>query len=685
MSTITALQSETRTYAPPPELAAAANVGPDAWDRAEADPVAFWEDAARRLRWDEPWHTAHTWAPPVPVDGGGDDELTVPEARWFVGGRLNVAVNCVDRHVDEGRGDVVALHVEGERGDRRSLTYAQLQREVARAANALTALGVGPGDRVVVYLPVLAETVVVTLAIARIGAVHSLVFGGFSAEALRFRVEDTGAKVLVTSDGQVRRGVDVEVKSTADAAVAGLDHVEHVLVVRRTGQDVPWTDGRDVWWHDVVETASDVHDAQPFDAEHPLFVIYTSGTTGKPKGLVHTAGGYLTHAAWSYWAAFDHKPSDVHWCTADLAWVTAHTYVLYGPLANGATQVVYEGVPDAPHRARHLEVIERFGVTTYYTAPTLIRTFMTWFGDDLPAREDGTPYDLSTVRLLGTVGEAINPEAWVWFRRTFGADRAPVVDTWWQSETGAAMIAPLPGVTTLKPGSATRPLPGVAAKVVDDAGVEVAPGQGGFLVVERPWPGMARTVWRDPQRYLDAYWRRFAGHGPHGGYFLAGDGASYDEDRYVWLLGRIDDVINVSGHRLSTIEVESALVAHPAVGEAGVAGVADPVTGQAIAAFVVPSAPPGDVEDHAAWLAAAAEVREVLRAHVAAEIGPVAKPRHVLVVPEVPKTRSGKIMRRLLTQLVEGTPLGDTTSLQNPWAVDQVAALVAAAGLRTTP
>ncbi|QCB94054.1 acetate--CoA ligase [Cellulomonas shaoxiangyii] len=685
MSTITALQTETRTYAPPADLAAAANVGPDAWERADADPVAFWEDAARRLRWDAPWHTAHTWAPPVPAPGGGDDALTVPEARWFLGGRLNVAVNCVDRHVDAGRGDVVALHVEGERGDRRTLTYADLQREVSRAANALTALGIGPGDRVVVYLPVLAETVVVTLAIARVGAVHSLVFGGFSAEALRFRVQDTGAKLLVTSDGQVRRGTDVEVKSTADAAVAGLDHVEHVLVVRRTGQDVPWTDGRDVWWHDVVDTAPDVHEAESFDAEHPLFVIYTSGTTGRPKGLVHTSGGYLTHAAWSHWAAFDHKPDDVHWCTADLAWVTAHTYVLYGPLANGATQVIYEGVPDAPHRARHLEVIERYGVTTYYTAPTLIRTFMTWFGDDLPVRADGVPHDLSTIRLLGTVGEAVNPEAWVWFRRTFGADRAPVVDTWWQSETGAAMIAPLPGVTTLKPGSATRPLPGIAAKVVDDAGVEVGPGEGGYLVVERPWPGMARTVWRDPQRYLDAYWRRFAGHGPAGAYFLAGDGASYDEDGYVWLLGRIDDVVNVSGHRLSTIEVESALVAHPAVGEAGVAGGADPVTGQAVAAFVVPTTPPGPVDDHAAWLAATGELRDALRAHVSAAIGPVARPRHVLVVPEVPKTRSGKIMRRLLAQLVDGTPLGDTTSLQNPWAVDQVAALVAAAGLRTTP
>ena len=607
------------------------------------------------------------------VAGGAEDELTVPEARWLVGGRLNVAVNCVDRHVEEGRGDKVALHVEGERGDRRSITYAQLQREVAQAAHALTELGVGPGDRVVVYLPVIAETVVVTLAIARIGAVHSLVFGGFSAEAVRFRVQDTEAKVLVTSDGQFRRGAAVEVKSAADEAVAGLDHVEHVLVVRRTGQDVAWTPGRDVWWHDVVDRQPDVHEAASFDAEHPLFVIYTSGTTGRPKGLVHTSGGYLTHAAWSHWAVFDVQDDDVHWCTADLAWVTAHTYEIYGPLANGVTQVIYEGTPDTPHRERHLEVVERYGVTTYYTAPTLIRTFMTWFGDDLPGG-----HDLSSIRLLGTVGEAINPEAWVWFRRTFGRDEAPVVDTWWQSETGAAMIAPVPGVTTLKPGSATRPLPGIAAKVVGEDGAEVAPGQGGFLVVTRPWPGMARTVWRDPQRYLDAYWRRFAGHGEHGGYFLAGDGASYDEDRYVWLLGRIDDVINVSGHRLSTIEVESALVAHPAVGEAGVAGVSDPVTGQAIAAFVVPSAAPGPVDDVDAWLAATHALRDELRAHVAHEIGPVARPRHVLVVPEVPKTRSGKIMRRLLAQLVEGTTLGDTTSLQNPWAVEQVGTLVAA-------
>lgn len=668
-STISTLQTEARTYDPPAVFDA--NVGPEAFERADADPTAFWEDAARRLDWVTPWHTALQWAPPVD-DGHGD--LTVPAAQWFVGGRLNVAVNCVDRHVDAGRGDKAALHVEGEPGDRRTLTYADLQREVSRAAHALTDLGIGPGDRVVVYLPVLAETVIVTLAIARIGAVHSLVFGGFSAEAVRFRVQDTGAKLLVTSDGQYRRGQAVEVKSTADEAVAGLDHVEHVLVVRRTGQDVPWTDGRDVWWHDVVDTAPDVHEAQAFDAEHPLFIIYTSGTTGRPKGLVHTSGGYLTHAAWAHWAHFDAKPDDVHWCTADLAWVTAHTYEIYGPLANGLTQVIYEGTPDSPHRERHLEIIERYGVTTYYTAPTLIRTFMTWFGDELPAG-----HDLSSIRLLGTVGEAINPEAWVWFRRTFGADRAPVVDTWWQSETGAAMIAPLPGSTVLKPGSATRPLPGISAKVVDDAGAEVGPGEGGLLVVDRPWPGMARTIWGDPRRYLDAYWRRFAGHGEHGGYFLAGDGASYDADRYIWLLGRLDDVVNVSGHRLSTIEIESALVAHAAVGEAGVAGVAHEVTGQAVAAFVVPATPPGPVEDLDAWLAATVDLREDLRAQVAREIGPVAKPLHVHLVPDLPKTRSGKIMRRLLAQIADGTPLGDVTSLQNPWAVEQVAALVDAA------
>ena len=450
--------TETRSFPPTAEFAAQANVDASIYAAANADPVAFWERAAARLDWVEPWHTAHTWAPPVQGECG----LSVPEATWFAGGTLNVAVNCVDRHVDAGRGEKVALFFEGEPGDRFAVSYADLQRRVARAANGLIALGIGPGDRVVVYLPVLVETVVIALACARIGAVHSLVFGGFSAEAVRFRLEDTRAKLLVTTDGQNRRGKQVEVKSAADVAAEGLPDLEHVLVVRRTGQDVPWTEGRDVWWHDAIDTQPDVHEPEAFGSEHPLFIIYTSGTTGKPKGLVHTSGGYLTHASWAHWAHFDAKPDDVHWCTADLAWVTAHTYEIYGPLSNGLTQVIFEGTPDTPDRTRHLDVIERYGVTVYYTAPTLIRSFMTWFGDDLPAG-----HDLSSIRLLGTVGEAINPEAWVWFRRNFGRDVTPVVDTWWQSETGAAMIAPLPGVTTLKPGSATVALPGIDMAVVD--------------------------------------------------------------------------------------------------------------------------------------------------------------------------------------------------------------------------
>ena len=654
--------TETRSFPPPAAFAAQANVDGSVFATASADPIAFWERAAERLEWVQPWHTAHTWSPPVE----GPDGLTVPAATWFDGGRLNVAVNCVDRHVDAGRGEQVALHFEGEPGDRTTVTYADLQRRVARAANALTALGIEPGDRVVVYLPVLVETVVIALACARIGAVHSLVFGGFSAEAVRFRLEDTGAKLLVTSDGQHRRGEQVEVKSAADRAAAGLPDLEHVLVVRRTGQDVPWTDGRDVWWHEAVDSQSHTHDPESFDAEHPLFIIYTSGTTGKPKGLVHTSGGYLTHASWAHWAHFDAKPDDVHWCTADLAWVTAHTYELYGPLSNGLTQVIYEGTPDSPHRERHLEIIERYRVTVYYTAPTLIRTFMTWFGDDLPAG-----HDLSSIRLLGTVGEAINPEAWVWFRRNFGRDAVPVVDTWWQSETGAAMIAPLPGVATLKPGSATKALPGIDMAVVDEHGEPVAPGQSGTLVARRPWPGMARTVWGDPARYRDSYWAAYAGKGEHGGYYVAGDGATIDADGDIWILGRLDDVVNVSGHRLSTIEIESSLVAHPGVGEAGVTAITDPITGHAVAAFVVDGA--AGAADH-----------DELRARVAHDIGPIAKPKIIVRVPELPKTRSGKILRRLLAQLWQGDPLGDTTSLQNPWAVDGVRDAVHAARQKET-
>ncbi len=681
-STIDHLLVENRTVPPPAHLTTAANVTPADHARliaeADADHVAFWERAARRLDWAEPWHTAHTWAPAVPRDDD-PEELTVPVAEWFVGGRLNVAVNCLDRHVAAGRGSKVALYFEGERGDRRTYTYADLLQEVSRAANALTELGVGPGDRVVVYLPVLPETVIVTLAIARIGAVHSLVFGGFSAEALRFRLQDTAARLLVTSDGQYRRGAAAATKPTADEAVAGLDHVEQVLVVRRTGEEtgpVPWTEGRDLWWHDVVGAASPVHEADAFEAEHPLFIIYTSGTTGRPKGLVHTSGGYLTQAAWTHWAHFDARDDDVHWCTADLAWVTAHTYVLYGPLSNGATQVIYEGTPSTPHTARHLEIIERYGVTTYYTAPTLIRTLMTWFPDGLPGG-----YDLSSIRLLGTVGEAINPEAWTWFREHLGRGEVPVVDTWWQSETGATMVAPLPGVSTLKPGSATRPLPGISVRVVDDEGRDVPRGQGGFLVIDRTWPAMARTVWGDPERYRDTYWARYAAQG----WFLAGDGARIDEDGDLWLLGRVDDVVNVSGHRLSTIEIESALVSHPLVGEAGVAGVHDPTTGQAVVAFVIPTRPPavapgdedGPVHD-AAWVAYAAELGPQLRAHVARQIGPVARPRDVVVVPDLPRTRSGKIMRRLLADLSAGGTLGDVTSLQDPAAVHRIRAVLTA-------
>lgn len=652
---ISELLVETRRYPAPAHIAATANVGPDAAAEAAADPVAFWAEQAARLEWAEPWHTDHTWQPAL----GPDGELTPPKAEWFVGGKLNVAVNCVDRHVTAGLGDKVAYHFEGEAGDTRTLTFADLQVEVSRAAHALTELGIVAGDRVVVYLPVIPETVIITLAIARIGAVHSLVFGGFSAEALRFRVEDTGAKLLVTSDGQFRRGKAVPVKAQSDDAVSDQPTVEHVLVVRRTGQDnVPFTEGRDVWWHDIVDRQPSVHEAENFDSEHPLFIVYTSGTTGKPKGLVHTSGGYLTQASWTHWASFDAKPTDVHWCTADLAWVTAHTYVLYGPLSNGTTQVIYEGTPDTPHPGRHFEIIEKYGVTTYYTAPTLIRTFMTWFPDGVPAE-----HDLSSIRLLGTVGESINPAAWVWFRDNIGAGSAPIVDTWWQSETGAAIMAPLPGVTTLKPGSASRALPGLTTRVVDDAGLDVPPGAGGYLVIDGTWPSMARTVWGNPQRFLDSYWRRFADRG----YFFSGDGAKADADGDIWVLGRVDDVINVSGHRLSTIEIESSLVSHPLVGEAGVTGADDATTGEAIAAFVVLARPLGAGED----------IGMLLRAHIAQQIGPVAKPREIIVVPDLPKTRSGKIMRRLLRDIVDGRPLGDATSLQDSTVPARIAEIVA--------
>ncbi|WP_236783143.1 acetate--CoA ligase [Arthrobacter sp. QXT-31] len=630
--------------------------------------VAFWEEQALRLDWAElpgaeksgshrPWHTAHSWVPADVGTGRG------PEIKWFDGGKLNVAYNCVDRHVEAGRGNKVALFFEGEPGDRRTITYAELQREVSKAANALLALGITKGDRVVIYLPVIPETVIITLAVARIGAVHSLVFGGFSAEALRFRVEDTGAKLLVTTDGQFRRGVAVPVKDNADAALAGDNAIERVLVINRTTapealSTVPMTAGRDVWWHDVVEPASDVHEPEAFDAETPLFIMYTSGTTGKPKGLVHTSGGYLTQASWSFEHLFSNpdpalRDQDVHWCTADLAWVTAHTYEIYGPLSNGVTQVIFEGTPNTPHPGRHFEIIERYGVTQYYTAPTLVRSLMGWFPDGVPET-----YDFSSIRLLGTVGEAVNPEAWRWLRDNLGAGTAPMVDTWWQSETGATIMSPASTDTEFKPGCAARPLPGVSTRVVDEAGNRTAPGVQGFIVVDQPGPAIARTVWGNPRRYFDSYWSQYAGQG----WFLAGDGAKYDDDGDIWILGRVDDTLNVSGHLLSTIEIESALVTHPDVVEAGVCPVADPKTGHAVVAFVVlkGGAPAGSTTGSTA---------DELRNHVAKEIGPIAKPRDVVVVPDVPKTRSGKIMRRLLTQLFEGTALGDTTSLQNEPAI----------------
>ena len=636
---------------------------------SEEERLAFWDAAARRLDWAQDWHTIHS------SSGVDSQARRGPELRWFDGGKLNAAYNCVDRHVQAGRGEKVALHFEGEPGDRVTVTYADLQDRVSRAANALLSLGISTGDRVVIYLPVLIETIVITLACARIGAVHSLVFGGFSSEALKFRVEDTGAKLLVTTDGQFRRGSAVAVKDNADAAVAGENNIEHVLVLRRTGCEIAWTEGRDVWWHDVVDTASPRHSPEAFDAETPLFIMYTSGTTGQPKGLVHTTGGYLTQASWSHEFLFSNpdpaqRGTDVHWCTADLAWVTAHTYEIYGPLSNGVTQVIYEGVPNAPHPGRHFEIIQRYGVTSYYTAPTLVRSLMGWFPDGVPAE-----YDLSSIRLAGTVGEAVNPEAWRWLRGQVGRDTPegiPMVDTWWQSETGATILSPRQDDSSFKPGCGTRALPGVSVDIVDEQAAPVAANIQGNIVLTKTGPSMARTVWGNPERYYTSYWEAYAAQG----WFLAGDGARFDDDGDIWILGRTDDVINISGHRLSTIEIESALVMHPAVVEAGVCPTLDAKTGHAATAFVVPL-DKSLVGTHFSGeaLARQQEMITVLRNHVATQIGPIAKPREIVFVPDVPKTRSGKIMRRLLTQLFEQSTLGDTTSLQNEPCIAQIKAI----------
>ncbi|MDI2032915.1 acetate--CoA ligase, partial [Saccharopolyspora sp. TS4A08] len=619
---------------PSEEFAAQANATSALYQAADADREAFWADQADRLAWDTRWNQVLDWS-------------DAPFAKWFVDGTLNVAYNCADRHVEAGHGDRVAIHWEGEPGDSRTITYAELQREVSRTANALAELGVGKGDRVAIYLPMLPEAVFSMLACARLGALHSVVFGGFSAEALRSRINDAQAKVVITADGQYRRGKAMPLKANVDEAVADAPSIEHVLVVQRTSTDVAWNEGHDKWWHDVVDKQPETHTPEAFDSEHPLFILYTSGTTGKPKGILHTSGGYLTQAAYTHHHVFDLKPeSDVYWCTADIGWVTGHTYIVYGPLANGATQVIYEGTPNAPHEGRHWEIVQKYGVTIYYTAPTTIRTFMKW-GAEIPAK-----YDLSSLRVLGSVGEPINPEAWIWYRKHIGSDRTPIVDTWWQTETGAIMISPLPGVTATKPGSAQTPLPGISAKVVDESGTDVGPGGGGLLVLDKPWPSMLRGIWGDDERYKDTYWSKFADLG----FYFAGDGAKYDEDGDLWLLGRVDDVMNVSGHRISTTEVESALVSHPNVAEAAVVGASDPTTGQGIVAFVILR---GGAADGASGEAALAELRD----HVSKEIGPIAKPRQIMVVPELPKTRSGKIMRRLLRDVAENREVGDVTTL----------------------
>ncbi|MEV4113501.1 acetate--CoA ligase [Nonomuraea sp. NPDC049695] len=622
------LLQENRRFAPPADLAAAANVTAAAYSEAAADRLAFWEHAAERLTWAKRWDKTLEWNPPF--------------AKWFIGGELNVAYNCVDRHVDEGRGDKVAYYWEGEpEGDTRTLTYNDLKREVSKAANALQELGVAKGDRVAIYMPMIPELPVAMLACARIGAIHSVVFGGFSASALKSRIDDADAKLVITADGGYRRGNPSALKPTVDEAVAECPQVENVLVVRRTGQDVAFGD-KDVWWHDLVERQSDQHTAEPHDAEDPLYILYTSGTTGRPKGILHTTGGYLTQTAWTHHAVFDLKPdTDIYWCTADIGWVTGHSYIVYGPLANGATSVIYEGTPDTPHRGRFWEIVQKYKITILYTAPTAIRTFMKW-GDDIPAK-----YDMSSLRILGSVGEPINPEAYVWYRENIGHERCPVVDTWWQTETGAIMISPLPGITAGKPGAAMRPLPGISADVVDDQGNSVPNGGGGFLVVREPWPSMLRTIWGDDQRYIDTYWSRFEG------MYFPGDGAKKDEDGDLWLLGRVDDVMLISGHNISTTEVESALVSHPKVAEAAVVGATDPVTGQAIVSFVILRGTAEESDDIAAEL----------RNHVAKTLGPIAKPRQILVVPELPKTRSGKIMRRLLRDVAENRSIGDVTTL----------------------
>ena len=627
------LSYEDRTFAPSAEFVAMANAKADIYDLAKKDRLAFWESQASNLHWDKKWDQVVDWQ--------------LPFAKWFIGGKINASYNCLDKHVLEGRGSRVAFHFEGEPGDTRTITYSQLLTEVKKTANALIELGIKQGDRVAIYMPMIPEAAIAMLACARLGAMHSVVFGGFSADSLLARIQDADASLVITADGGYRKGAPFALKTAVDEALKGKTNVKNVLVVKRTGQPTEFLSNRDIWWHEIVDRQSDQHEAEFFDSEQGLFILYTSGTTAKPKGIYHTTGGYLTQASFTHRIVFDLKPeTDVYWCTADIGWITGHSYVVYGPLINGATQVMYEGTPDTPSKSRMFEIIQKYKVTILYTAPTLIRTWMKW-GDEFPKS-----CDLSSLRVLGSVGEPINPEAWMWYREVIGGNRCPIVDTWWQTETGAIMISPLPGVTETKPGSAMKPLPGIAAEVVDDEAKAVGNGRGGYLVLTEPWPSMMRGIWGEPERYKETYWSRFTG------LYFAGDGAKLDKDGAIWLLGRVDDVMNVSGHRISTTEVESALVSHEAVAEAAVVGANDEMTGQGIVAFVILR---GGIE-----AATGDALVKELRDHVAKEIGPIAKPRQIMVVAELPKTRSGKIMRRLLRDVAENRAVGDSTTLADP-------------------
>ncbi|HZQ97862.1 MAG TPA: acetate--CoA ligase [Chloroflexota bacterium] len=637
--TISALLQEDRKFPPPPELAASANAKADVYERAKADPLAFWAEAAKGIDWFKPWTQVLEW--------------NVPWAKWFVGGQLNASYNCVDRHLTDGRKTKAALIWEGEPGETRVLTYQDLYREVNRAAHALRNLGVQKGDRVAIYMPMVPETAIAMLACARLGAPHTVIFGGFAPEAIRDRVNDCGASFVITADGGYRRGNVVPLYDNVDKACEGAPTVKKVLVLRRMGAARPVTlkAGRDVWWHEALADApASALEPEAVDAEHPLYILYTSGTTGKPKGMLHTTGGYLVGTMTTARYVFDLKDDDVYWCTADVGWVTGHSYIVYGPLAAGATCLMYEGAPDWPDRDRFWAIVEKYQVSILYTAPTAIRSMMRW-GEEHPRK-----HDLSSLRLLGTVGEPINPEAWIWYHENIGGGRCPIVDTWWQTETGAIMITPLPGVVTTKPGSATFPFPGIEPDVVDEQGNSVPLGGGGYLVIRRPWPAMARTLWGDDERYKSTYWSRFPG------MYFTGDGAKRDDEGYYWLLGRVDDVLNVAGHRIGTMEVESALVSHPSVAEAAVVGISHEIKGQALAAFVTPR---GSAN-------ADASLVEELKKHVASTIGPIARPDAIYFTAELPKTRSAKIMRRLLRDIAEGRVLGDTTTLTDPAVIADI-------------